>query len=91
MAPGRQKSRTYRRVKVRTPGGDVRIHYRKKKPSKSICAVCKAPLSGMPRERPIKMQKMAKSKKIPTRPYAGNLCSKCTRLVMRRKGRKLFS
>lgn len=91
MAPGRQKSRTYRRIKVKTPSGKVVVHYRKRKPSRAVCAVCKKPLSGMVRERPRKMQNTAKSKKIPSRPYAGNLCSKCMRLVIRRKARKLFS
>ena len=74
-----QRSRTLRRVFVRTPGGNTTKQFRKRKPSKAVCASCKKPLSGVPRERPHKMVKMAKTSKRPERPYGGQLCSACAR------------
>ncbi len=91
MVSGRFKSRTFRRVKVRLPGGSVTIHYVKRKPGLGRCAMCKTELKGVLRERPKKMQKTAKSKKAPERPYGGNLCSKCMRLVIKRKSRKTLA
>jgi large subunit ribosomal protein L34e len=79
MKPSRFKSRTFRRVKVKTPGGKTVTQYKKKKPAKAICSGCKNPLKGVPRERPYKMRKLAKTKKRPERPFGGALCSKCTR------------
>ena len=87
MVAGRFKSRTFRRIKVTTPGGIRKVLYKKRKPSKARCAMCKSILKGVPRERPKKMSNLAKSKKKPERPYAGNLCSKCMRLVIIRKAR----
>jgi|TARA_Y100000310_G_scaffold332023_1_gene406755 large subunit ribosomal protein L34e len=79
MPAGKHKSRTFRRVFVRTPGARTIIHYRKRKPKAAKCGECDAVLKGVPRERPYKMKNMPKSKKKPERPYGGNLCSKCTR------------
>lgn len=79
MPAPRYRSRTFRRMQRKTPGGRVSLTYRKRKPSKAKCAVCGVVLKGVPRERPYKMQNMPKSQKRPERPYGGMLCSKCTR------------
>ena len=79
MPAGKHKSRSMRRVYTKLPGSKVVIHYKKRKPSKAKCSECGAALSGVPRERPYKMQTMAKTKKRPSRPYGGVLCSKCMR------------
>ncbi len=79
MKPSKFKSRTFRRVKVKTPGGRTVTHYRKRKPAKAKCASCKAPLKGVPRERPYKIKRLAKTKKRPERPFGGVLCSRCAR------------
>jgi len=79
MVQGKYKSRTYRRIHVKTPGGINKIHYKKRKPSKAHCAGCGAILSGIPRERPYKMQNIPKTMKRPERPYGGMLCSRCAR------------
>jgi large subunit ribosomal protein L34e len=50
-----------------------------RKPSNAKCGVCGAILSGVPRERPYKMQKLPKTKKRPERPFGGVLCSACSR------------
>ena len=79
MVSGKFKSRSLRRVKVKTPGGRVITHYRERKPEKSKCGVCKGGLSGVPREIPSKIGKLSKSQRRPSRYAGGNLCSKCSR------------
>lgn len=78
MKPG-HRSRTFRRVHVKTPGGDNVIHHKKRKPGQAVCGSCGAVLKGVASDRPYKMQNMPKSKKRPERPYGGVLCSKCMR------------
>jgi len=79
MVEGRKKSRTFRRVFKKTPGGITKKYYLKRKPAKAQCAGCRQNLKGVPRERPFKMQNMPKTKKRPDRPYGGVLCSRCMR------------
>jgi large subunit ribosomal protein L34e len=88
MPARRLRSRSLRRVYVKTPGGSVKVHYRKRKPKTAHCGSCGAVLKGIPRERPYKMRKMAKTKKRPERPYGGNLCSRCLRKLIIAKARK---
>lgn len=88
MPAGRYKSRSLRRVYTKLPGSKVVVHYKKRKPSKAKCSECGTELSGVPRERPYKMQTMAKTKKRPSRPYGGVLCSKCTRNLMKEKAKE---
>ncbi|MBD3164897.1 50S ribosomal protein L34e [Candidatus Woesearchaeota archaeon] len=83
------RSRSFRKVKVKTPGRRILTHYRKKKPRPARCASCRAVLKGIPRERPKKMMNMPKTGKRPERPYAGVLCSKCTRTLMKQKVKSL--
>ncbi|MBL7055182.1 50S ribosomal protein L34e [Candidatus Woesearchaeota archaeon] len=87
MPAPNKRSRTFRRVYRKVPGGKTVLHYKKRKPSKAKCGKCKAILKGVPRERPYKMRTMAKTKKRPERPYGGALCSKCTREVFKEKAR----
>jgi len=77
------RSRTLRRVKVRTPGGETKQRYDKRKPSTAKCGSCGAVLKGVPRERPYKMMNIAKTKKRPQRPFGGVLCTKCMRKKMK--------
>jgi len=84
--PG-QRSRSLRRIKVVTPGGENKVHYKKRKPSKAVCGKCGAVLKGVPRERPYKMQNMPKTSKRPERPFGGVLCTKCMRIKMAKKAR----
>jgi large subunit ribosomal protein L34e len=79
MPRGSQRSRTLRRIHVKTPKS-TRLVYAKRKPSKAHCAVCKKVLHGVATARPYKMSKLAKTEKRPERPYAGMLCSSCMRL-----------
>jgi len=87
MGPSKQKSRTFRRVYTKTPGGKTVMHYKRRKPGIAKCADCKAPLNGIPRLIPSKFKNLAKTEKRPERPYGGYLCSKCTRLKIIEKVR----
>ncbi|MEW6063175.1 MAG: 50S ribosomal protein L34e [Nanoarchaeota archaeon] len=88
MVEGKKKSRSLRRVYVRTPGGRTVIHYRKRKPKLARCGICGKGLKGVLRERPNRMRNLAKTKKRPSRPYGGVLCSNCTRLKLKHEVRK---
>jgi large subunit ribosomal protein L34e len=73
------RSKSLRRIKIRIPGGASVIHYLKRKPSPAKCASCKKPLHGVASKRPIKMKRLAKAKKIPSRIFGGNLCASCAK------------
>lgn len=83
------KSRTFRRVYIKTPGGKTKISYRKRRPSKAVCSICKATLIGVPNKRPYEMRRLAKTQKRPERPYGGVLCSRCTRKKMIERARAI--
>ena len=82
------RSRSLRKIFVKTTTKNT-IHYKYRKPKAAHCSKCKAILKGVARERPYKMKKMAKTKKRPTRPYAGVLCSKCMRAKFSEKAKSL--
>jgi large subunit ribosomal protein L34e len=85
MVSGKFKSRTFRRIFRKTPGAETKIQYRLRKPQKAKCAKCKAILKGISRERPAKMKNLPKTQKTVSRPYGGNLCSKCMRSTIKAK------
>ena len=84
----RYRSRSYKRMHNNTPGGRSVLRYKKKKPSKHVCAECGAPLHGVPRGRPYEINKLSKSHKRPNRPYGGYLCSKCARKHFKNEARQ---
>lgn len=79
------RSRSLRRVKVRTPGGDTVVHFEKRKTNYHHCALCGAVLQGMPRLR----KGSHESIRPPTRPYGGNVCHRCLREALKRAVRLL--
>lgn len=81
----RHRTRTYRRVKVKTPGGRLKTHYRKRKPKIAHCAYCKKELKGVPKNLPCKIRKLSKTERRPERPYGGNLCSGCMRKEIKQR------
>ena len=87
--PQPHRTRTLRRIKTRLPGGALVIHYEKRKKKIDHCAVCKKPLSGIPRVRAYKLHSLPKSKKRPERSSGGTLCSKCSREKLKEKRRSL--
>ncbi len=87
MVEGKKKSRTFRRVYVKTPGGKTVLHYRRRKPAKAQCGNCGALLKGVPQARVYKMRNMPKTMKRPERPYGGVLCTRCMRAKIIQKAR----
>ena len=85
MVSGKHRSKSLRKVFVKTPGGKTTTHYRTRKPAKQKCAKCGVVLIGIPHLKPSKFKNLPKTKKRPNRPYGGNLCSKCLRSEMRKK------
>ena len=79
MLPSKSKSRTFRRKRVKTPGGRVVIQFDRRNPQTTKCAICKKELHGIPRKLPSKFRNLPKSKKVISRPFGGNLCSSCSR------------
>lgn len=78
MPQGSRKSRTLRRVKVKSTQS-TKIQYKKRKISKQTCRECGKVLPGTPHQIPSKTKNMAKTKRKPSRPYGGVLCSSCMR------------
>ena len=88
MPTGKHKSRTFRRVFRKTPGGDTKIAYRRRKPARVLCAECGQVLHGFKQLRPSQVAHTAKSKRRPERPYGGVLCSRCSREKIKQMMRK---
>lgn len=79
--------RRLKKVKQKTPGGKLKTIYRKEKTSKHVCAICSGLLLGVPRGRETEIKKLTKSKRRPTRPFGGQLCTKCTRKIVALKAK----
>jgi large subunit ribosomal protein L34e len=88
MVEGKKRSRTFRRVYVRTPGGRNVIHYKIRKKSRQHCSSCGTVLHGMKAAAPREMHSMPKTHKRPERPYGGVLCSQCMRRNIINKARQ---
>ena len=89
MTEPRKKSRSLRRIYVKTPGGNTVMHYKQRKPGIHVCAECKAKLKGVPRDFANKIKNLSKSSKRPERPYGGVLCSRCMRKKFVQKARSI--
>jgi large subunit ribosomal protein L34e len=71
-----------KRVFTRTPTGRGVIHYKAERPSKLACRICGSLLGGVNNAR-----RGAKSKRVPTRVFAGQLCAGCTAKIVTMKSR----
>ncbi len=91
MPEGKLRSRTLRRVFVKTPGGKTTLQHRNRKPSAAVCGNCGATLKGVPREIPSELKKLPKTSRRPERPYGGVLCSRCTRQLIKEQARAISS
>ncbi|HLC75012.1 MAG TPA: 50S ribosomal protein L34e [Candidatus Nanoarchaeia archaeon] len=87
MVRGNKRSRTLRRVYVKTPSKTV-IHYRKRKPAKPQCGSCGEVLKGVARGLKAQVHKLSKTQRRPERPYGGVLCTRCMRRYFTEKARK---
>ena len=84
---GNKEVKGIRFIRKKTPGGRNVVHRTRKLGGKAQCAMCKKMLHGVPRGRRAQIRKLAKSKRTPNRPYAGQLCSKCSLKVQVIKAR----
>ncbi|MDW8043662.1 MAG: 50S ribosomal protein L34e [Nitrososphaerota archaeon] len=68
------RTRSIRRVKVRTPSGRTAVHYEPERPNPRRCGSCGRPIAGVPRDdvRPV-----PKSQKRVSRYHGGNVCHEC--------------
>ncbi len=78
------RSRSFRKLKTRLPGGEMVVRFRKKRDSPARCSGCRAELSGVPRETDA-----PKTKKRPERPFGGILCPSCSRNLFRERARAI--
>ncbi|MEM0379815.1 MAG: 50S ribosomal protein L34e [Desulfurococcaceae archaeon] len=83
------RSRSKRRVYVRTPGGLTTIHYEWRKPGVAKCCICRKPLSGVPRLKPVELRKLSRTEKRPERIYGGVLCPKCLTKLLKESVRSI--
>jgi len=83
-----KRSRTFRRVYIKTPSGKNVVSYRRRKPKSAHCSNCGKILHGISRELPYKMKNMPKSQKRPQRIYGGTLCHNCVKMEIIKRVRK---
>ncbi|RLE57003.1 MAG: 50S ribosomal protein L34e [Candidatus Methanomethylicota archaeon] len=88
MPRGAYRSRSLRRIVVKTPGNRIVIHYEKRRPKPARCAICHRELHGVPRVRSMELKKIPKSSKRPNRPYGGYICPKCLEKLIKIKARE---
>ena len=78
----RHRSRSFKRVQRKTPGGRTVTHYKHKMHGKHLCAICKNLVHGRPRGRPVEIKRLNKSARSPERPFGGMFCSNCSRHII---------
>ncbi|WP_069806432.1 50S ribosomal protein L34e [Vulcanisaeta thermophila] len=74
------RSRSLRRISMKTPGGRRVTHYEKRFSSKPQCAICGKPLSGIDMAR-VKTRHLRGL--TVSRPYGGYVCHRCLALALR--------
>ncbi len=73
------------KMRVRTPGNRIVFHKKRTVTGSVVCANCKAPLPGLYRLTPVGRSKISGTKKRVGRAYGGNLCSSCSRNMLKEK------
>ena len=77
----KRSDRTKKKRRYTSPGGHKRIAYHTRKHIKLSCSKCGKELLGIPTV----IKGKSKSERVPNRPYAGVLCSSCSRKVIRNR------
>lgn len=77
------RSRSYRRVHRRTPGGRSVTHYERRKNTPMRCGRCGNILSGVPTKE-YERRRLPKSAKCPQRMFGGVLCPKCLKTILKK-------
>lgn len=82
------RTRSKAKVYIRTPGGRVVLHYRRRKKGKPICYICKRPLHGTIVD--YRARWLPLTYKRPERPYGGNICASCLALLISKNVRGAY-
>jgi large subunit ribosomal protein L34e len=82
MVSPRRRSRSLKRIKIRTPGGKSVVHYERSRKTIARCGRCGAQLNGVPRDVR-DLRNLSKSSKRPNRAFGGVLCHKCLEEIYR--------
>jgi len=90
MPAPRYRSRSYRRKKFHSPGGETRIHYVRMKNNHPRCAVCGNPISGIGKHYTFEYMRMSHSKKTVNRPFGGVLCPTCLQRMIKAAVRSAY-
>jgi len=75
------RSRSFKRIWRRTPGGRTVIHYERRKKYVVRCFICGAEINGIPREGAV--VRGSKTFKRPERLFGGVLCPSCLALAIK--------
>ncbi|ACB40648.1 50S ribosomal protein L34e [Pyrobaculum neutrophilum] len=78
------RSRSVRRIKVRTPGGRTAVHYEKRAKGAPRCPITGLAIGGMNK----KIYRFGVSNRAPTRPYGGVFSHKALARAIRLAVRK---
>ena len=73
------KSRSLKKIKKKTPGTDVSIHFRRRNPKGTFCGISGDILHGISRKRPGRFNTLSKTKKRPNRKFGGTYSHKVVR------------
>ncbi len=76
------RSRSYRRISRRNPGGRNVIHYERRKNAAMKCVRCGVILNGVPL-KDIDRRRLPKVIKRPERMFGGVLCARCLREILK--------
>ena len=77
-----QRTRSSKKRNVKVPGGRVETKHSGKRHSQPRCRLCGRPLSGF-KTTPSEARKISHSERTVARPFGGNLCSRCLRIMLK--------
>ena len=77
-----------RKISKKLPGGRTVVKIVPKRPGKAVCGDCGTVLHGVAFGTNTHRKNMSKSSKRPERPFGGVLCSKCSRVELKRRIRE---
>ncbi|HEW64162.1 50S ribosomal protein L34e [Fervidicoccus fontis] len=86
-----QRTNSKAKVKIRTPGGINKIHYKERKRSLHRCMYCGRPLGGTPNGSYVEIKRLSKTKKRPNRIFGGVVCPECLAKIIKNEARKLVA
>lgn len=83
------RTRSRKRVGLKSPGGQNITHYKKEKHGYLHCFRCGRVLFGIPRSDPSELGKLSPTQRTVARMYGGQLCHNCLQDLLRQSVRSL--